>query len=87
MSEWGQFVTIDPMDRENIFNNKNYYKSSNCSQRLSSIYEDIQYDDIVRSYSSEVLPPPVANKKQDYMLHPILSITYAFYYCIHKLWR
>ncbi len=87
MSEWGQFVTIDSMDRENISNNKHYYKSSTCSQRLSSIYEDQHYDDIVRNYSSEILPPAFMNKKKDYMLHPLLSITYAFYYCLHKFWH
>lgn len=92
MSEWGQFVTIDHMEQEimdnkNIFNNKHYCKSSTCNPRISTIYEDQLYDDIVRTYSSEFIPPAIINKQNKYAQHPILSITYLFYYCLHKFWN
>ena len=81
MSEWGQFVSIDHMERE-IMDNKHY-----CNPRISTIYEDQLYDDIVRTYSSEFIPPAIINKQNKYVQHPILSITYVFYYCLHKFWN
>lgn len=60
--------------------------------------DEIYYDDLVRTYSSEIIPPdyqlieratPPNSTiiKNDFVKHPMFAISSLFYYCAELFWK
>lgn len=94
MSDWDQYIDIDIESRNNYnkFRNYNYSKHHIiCNQPTILEHDeynellDYEYDNIVRNYSSEVLP--INKVKNPTFNRPILNIVYFVYYCLRSVWK
>ena len=91
MSDWDQYIDIDLDTRNNYnkFRNYNYSKHHIICNQPTILEDnellDYEYDNIVRDYSSEVLP--INKVKNTAFNRPILNIVYFVYYCFRSVWK
>lgn len=94
MSDWDQYIDIDIESRNNYNKFRNYnYSKHHIIYNQPTILEhdeynellDHEYDNMVRNYSSEVLP--INKVKNAAFNRPILNIVYFVYYCLRSVWK
>ena len=102
MSDWGQFTLIDepkPLcTNNNLLQRVNNYMNHKLVSSIPAIStideeENQYYDDMLRTWSSEIVPINHYEKidrnnpaPKNIILHPIITITHGLYYCFCKYW-
>lgn len=101
-TQWGQFIDID-YENNNTHNQKLHLQKNNSIKYRKKtppciLEDEIYYDDLVRTYSSEIIPPdyqlieratPPNSTiiKNDFVKHPMFAISSLFYYCAELFWK
>ena len=100
-SQWGQFIDIDHenIHNQNLLTQKSHSIKYRTKTPPSILENEIYYDDLVRNYSSEVIPTDyqvidrntpscISNVvKNDFANHPMFLLSSFFYYCTQLFWK